>query len=183
MGKLPHAGRSIDHGWIRGAHGSRATDRIRAATVGVVNSGATFDPVQTIALTAALVVAVVLVVAAGTKLKDPQAAADEFAALGLAAAPALARIVPGLELATAAVLLVAPGWGGTVAFALLIGFTTVLVTTIVRWPRGTPRPGCACFGGSSLEPIGPRHLIRNLGLLVLSGLATLFEGTVGSVLV
>ncbi len=147
-----------------------------------MSAGATSDPVQVLALVAAVIVAAVLVMAAVGKLRDPQAAADEFAALGLGAASALSRIVPGLELATAAALVVAPGWGGAVAFALLVGFTTVLVTTMIRWPEGTPRPGCACFGGSSHEPIGVRHLVRNLALLALCGLATLFDGTVGSVL-
>lgn len=155
----------------------------RDATVWDVDIGATIDPVQIMALFAAVIVAAVLVAAAGAKLRDPVATEDDFTSLGLGAARALARIVPGVELATAAALLVVPGWGGVVAFALFVGFTTVLLTTMIRWPEGARRPGCACFGGSSHEPVGVRHVARNLVLLMLCGLATLFDGTVGSVLV
>lgn len=148
-----------------------------------MDNGATIDPVQLLALCAAVIVAAVLLAAAGAKLRDPVATADDFTSLGLGAAQALARIVPAVELATAAALLIVPGWGGVVAFALFVGFTTVLLTTMIRWPADAGRPGCACFGGSSHEPVGVRHVVRNLVLLVLCGLASLFDGTVGSVLV
>ena len=116
---------------------------------------------------AGVVLALVLVVAAGAKLRRPEATAGELAALGLLAAAPLARLVPLVELATAATLVVAPAWGGVVAFALLAAFTTVLVGVL----RSGRVVSCACFGGIAERPVSALTLARNAALLALAAVA------------
>lgn len=123
-------------------------------------------------LAAAIVLAAVLVVAAVAKLRDPEATAADFASLGLPAGPLLARAVPAAELATAAALVLNPGWGGVVAFALLAAFTAVLASVIRSGRVAT----CACFGGSTAEPVSARHLVRNGVLLALAAIAATLPG-------
>jgi len=69
-----------------------------------------------------------------------------------------------LELALAALLLLAPSAGGIASLAVLSGFTTFLARRV-----GTGR-GCACFG-STAAPARWWHLARNAVLLLLAGLA------------
>lgn len=123
---------------------------------------------------AALALAAVMVRAAVAKLGSRQETADDFASLGLVAAGPLAVIVPILELAVAVLLVVAPGWGGVVAAALLTAFTAVLAR-VLRRPEGLA-PSCACFGGASRSPLSWRHLVRNGTLLALALVAASFDG-------
>lgn len=106
--------------------------------------------------------------AAVLKLRDVAGTAADFASLGLPQSRLLAWVVPGLELVIAVGLLVIPGWTATAAFALLAAFTTLLAG-VVRSGRVV---SCACFGGSSSDPVGVRHLLRN-GLLMLMSLPVL----------
>jgi hypothetical protein len=53
--------------------------------------------------------------------------------------------------------------GFTVAVVLLAGFTVGIVISV---RRGNQAP-CRCFGRSSV-PLGPRHVVRNTGLIVLA---------------
>src|SRR5438270_12054405 len=69
------------------------------------------------------------------------------------------RVQPALELALAAALLIAPGWAGIVAVAVLVGFTTYLVRAMRR------RQPCNCFGSASTEPVSAVQLVRNAVLL------------------
>ncbi len=124
------------------------------------------------AIAAALVLALVFAVAAVAKLRDRAATATDFASLGLPRPELWATAVPVMELATAAVLVVAPGWGGVVSFALLSAFTTNLALVL----RSGRVASCACFGGSSATPVSARHLIRNGVLLVLALLAATSDG-------
>lgn len=121
---------------------------------------------------AALALAVVLAWAAISKLRRPVVTAADMAGLGLPYAPALAWIVPVVELVVAGALLTVPGWGGVVAFALLAAFTALLAS-VVRSGRAVP---CACFGGTSRQPVSSRHLVRNAVLLGLAALAATVDG-------
>jgi len=126
------------------------------------------------ATVAALALGAVMVRAAIAKLGSREQTEADFASLGLVAAGRLAVVVPIGELAVAALLVVAPGWGGVVAAALLAAFTAVLVR-VLRRPDGLV-PSCACFGGSSRSPISWRHLARNGMLLALALVAAAFDG-------
>ena len=121
---------------------------------------------------AAIMLAAVFLVAAVAKLRDRDGTATDFASLGLPGADLLAVAVPAVELGCAGLLVVAPGWGGVVAFALLVGFTTNLALVIRSGRVAT----CACFGGNSPEPVSGRHLVRNAGLAALALLATFHDG-------
>ncbi len=117
-----------------------------------------------LALAAALILALVLAWAGVAKLRRPTATADDFAELGLPWPTRLAVAVPVIELVTAALLVVIPGWGGVAAFGLLAVFTANLAV-VVRSGRVV---SCACFGEASRAPVSSRQLARN-GLL--AGLA------------
>lgn len=123
---------------------------------------------------AALLLAAVMLRAAIAKLGSRRQTEEDFASLGLVAAGRLAVIVPVVELAVAALLVTAPGWGGVVAAALLAAFTAILVR-VLRRPGGLV-PSCACFGGSNRSPISWRHLARNGVLLALALVAASFDG-------
>lgn len=121
---------------------------------------------------AAGILALVLVVAAVTKSRHPGRTAEELEAIGLRWPRALAWVLGPVELATAAVLVVSPAWGGVLAFALLSGFTVVLVG-LVRSGRPVP---CHCFGSLSREPVSGLTLVRNAGLLILAAVAAASPG-------
>lgn len=122
---------------------------------------------MSIARAAALVLAVVLVVAAGAKLARRGATGRELESLGLVAPEVLAWAVPAAELGVALLLVLAPAWGGMAAFALLVAFTTVLVRVL----RSGRTVSCNCFGALSSRPISPTTLLRNLALLALAVVA------------
>ncbi|MDA3038152.1 MAG: hypothetical protein O3C27_01260 [Actinomycetota bacterium] len=109
--------------------------------------------------------------AAVAKLRSQEQTAQGFAALHLPKPGTLARAVPGVELATAAALLVRPVWGAVVAFALLAGFTAFLAD-VVR--RGIP-VSCHCFGAGTERPVDRRTLYRN-AVLLLTALAVVAFG-------
>jgi hypothetical protein len=78
----------------------------------------------------------------------------------------VARVVPYLEVALGALLLVQ--WQRhTVAWcavAVLGSFTA-----LIGWQLGHGRrPACACFGSWSAKPIGPGHVARNLVFILLA---------------
>ncbi len=118
----------------------------------------------------AVLLALVLLAAAAAKLRRPDTTAGDFAALGLPAPKLLARLVPFAEVAVAALLLVLPGWGGVAAFAMLAGFSALLVGLI----RSGSQVACSCFGAVSDEPVSWVEIARNLVLLLMAaGAATL----------
>lgn len=125
-----------------------------------------------LAIVAALILAVVFVVAAAAKLRAGAATAADFASLGLPRPELWATAVPVVELATAAVLAIAPGWGGVLSFALLSAFTTNLALVL----RSGRVASCACFGGASTSQVSARHLVRNGVLLALALLAATSDG-------
>jgi thiol-disulfide isomerase/thioredoxin/uncharacterized membrane protein YphA (DoxX/SURF4 family) len=89
----------------------------------------------------------------------------DFGAPGLLAKP-LARVLPGLELATALLLLAGdPLRAGSIgAIILLFAFTLSVTINLVRGKR----PNCRCFGQVSSQPIGWITVARNLVLSILA---------------
>ncbi len=132
---------------------------------------------EPVAVAAAIFLAATFCIAAVAKLRSPDATAADFASLGLPKPPLWARLIPLLELATALLLLLAPGWGGVVSFALLAAFTANLFFVI----RSGRVASCACFGGSSTEPVSSRHLLRNGVLLILASIAASFDGWIWTI--
>lgn len=141
-----------------------------AATVAAMNGSA----LNVVALLAAFALAFTFVVAAVAKLRSPVETAEDFRSLGLPRPDLAARLVPAVELVTAAALILSPGWGAVCAFAILAAFTATLAA-VVRSGRVV---SCACFGGTSSAPVSKRHLVRNGVLLVLALVATVFDGWV-----
>lgn len=84
--------------------------------------------------------------------------------------PALARVVPVVELAAVIALLAAP-WTPAAAWAtvgLLAVFTVALFLALTR-PEPVP---CNCFGAMSERPVGGASLVRNGWLIALAVVAT-----------
>jgi len=124
-------------------------------------------------MAAACVLAATFAWAGAAKLGRPADTAAGFRALGLSRAPALARIVPAVELLLAVALLAAPRLGGAAALALLAAFSAVLVHALRRGVEVR----CACFGQAGGPPLSFVDLVRNglLGGLALLALPAGFE--------
>lgn len=114
-----------------------------------------------------LVLAAVFVRAATAKVARLSSAENGFAALGLPAPAALARVVPSGELTVAVLLIAAPRAGGLAAAAVLAVFTAVLVRAVVA---GT-RAGCPCFGTARMHPVSGLDVVRNCLLSALAVVA------------
>ena len=126
------------------------------------------DVLTALAPLAAIVLAAVLAVAAGTKLIDRDGTAAEFTALGVPR-PALASgVVPPVELAIAGLLLARPALGALLACLLLVAFTVVLVVAL----RSGRSVTCGCLGPLSRRPISASTLVRNGALIALAALAS-----------
>lgn len=124
---------------------------------------------STVSLVASILLGLAFLLAGGSKL----AAGPTWSvhARGLGAPPASIRVVPWFELAVGAALiaqLIEPV-PAIVAIIVLLVFTALIVRRLLEGRR----PPCACFGAWSAKPIGPGHLARNFGLLLL-GLLSLY---------
>jgi uncharacterized membrane protein YphA (DoxX/SURF4 family) len=113
---------------------------------------------------AAIVVAVVFLLAAVTKLARPAVWRGQAADLRVPAP--VAAVVPFVEVVIGALLLVQfqrqfVAW---CAVVVLVSFTALLA---VRLAQGE-RPPCACFGSWSAQPIGARTIVRNLGFIAVA---------------
>lgn len=122
----------------------------------------------TLTLAARAFVAVVLATAGATKLLNPASLLKTVLEFG--AGKLLSRLsvaLPAAELAVAISLVIEPTarWAA-IAAALLVLLFILGIANAMRLGR---RPDCGCFGALSSEPIGPRTLIRNGVLLLLSG--------------
>jgi hypothetical protein len=119
---------------------------------------------------AAIALAMLLLLSATAKLVTPRETERSFVALGVPNAATAARFVPLPELAAAVLLAVVPAVGGVAVLMLLAFFTTFVVS---RLRAGTVAP-CACFGAASNQPLSWLTLARNaaLGLLAVLSLAT-----------
>lgn len=117
---------------------------------------------------AAAAVGATLLVSGASKL----AARDwpaQAAALGVGRR--LASVVPGVELALGAALVVglARRAAALAAVALLCAFTALLAVRLIQGVR----PVCACFGRLSRRPIGWTTLARNVVLIGLAAVVAL----------
>ena len=122
---------------------------------------------------AAIVLAAVFAWAAVAKFRTPAATAASFHGLGLPAAPAVARIVPVVEVAIALGLVVAPTLVAWPALALLLAFSVVIARAVAAGSTVT----CACFGASPSAhedalPVSVVELVRNAGLGALAIVAS-----------
>ncbi len=124
-------------------------------------------------MAAACVLAATFAWAGAAKLGRPADTAAGFRTLGLNRAPALARIVPAVELLLAVALLAAPRLGGAAALVLLAAFSALLVHALRRGVEVR----CACFGQAGGPPLSFVDLVRNglLGGLALLALPAGFE--------
>jgi len=125
--------------------------------------------VNLVAAVAAVLLGVVFLVAGASKLAAGQGWREAARLLG---SPTwLAPIVPWLELAVGALLIVQL-WRtvvALVALAMLVVFTIAIAVKM----RDQRRPSCACFGAWSESEIGVGHLVRNAILMILALLAAL----------
>lgn len=130
----------------------------------------------TASLLVLLTLAVVLVVSAAAKLREPLAFEDAFVALRVPSSVprrATSRVVPWVEVVLGALLLVAPSpllVGVGVVVAGLMAVYTALVARALTFDEPVD---CACFGSLGSHQVGRRTLVRNLLLL---GLATTAVG-------
>jgi uncharacterized membrane protein YphA (DoxX/SURF4 family) len=123
--------------------------------------------VNTIAFVASVMLGVAFVVAGASKLAAGPAWSVQASELG--APRPVVPAVPWLEMAVGAALVaqLAEPVPAVLAIVLLITFTALIGTQLQRGKR----PMCACFGAWSAKPIGPAHIARNSGLLILGLLA------------
>ena len=118
---------------------------------------------------AAAVLAVVFVIAAASKLRDPVATRRTMQGFGLPNPRLLAVVLPVTEGATALLLLVDPRTGGPCAVALLAAFTTLITGRLMAGHHDA----CGCFGAWSSRPLSWKDIARNLVLIGLGVASTL----------
>jgi uncharacterized membrane protein YphA (DoxX/SURF4 family) len=118
---------------------------------------------------AAAVLAIVFVVAAGSKLRDPLATRRTLRSFGLPNPRLLAVVLPVTEGATALLLVVNPRTGGPCAVALLAAFTTLIAGRLMAGHHDA----CGCFGAWSRRSLSWRDIARNLVLIGLGVASTL----------
>lgn len=124
---------------------------------------------------AGLLLASLFAWAGAVKLVSPARTTASFRALGLPAAHAFARLVPLVELTTAASILIAPRLGGVLALGLLTLFSGVVATALATGRR----TGCGCFGATSTDDeLSGTELIRNAAL-ALGAAAVLLTPRIG----
>lgn len=113
---------------------------------------------------ASLLLAAVFGWSALAKLRDVPGTVESFRAMGLRRPLFLARVIPVVELGVGVWILLAPWVGASLAFAMLVGFTLVILSVI----RSGVVVRCACFGATSAAPLGWGGVVRNLILMALS---------------
>jgi len=126
--------------------------------------GFAFGPAAEYGYACAFVLAIVFVRAAVAKAVRPTDTAAGFLALGVPWAPAMARIVPLLEVGVAFALLSVPRIGGLAALVTLAGFSIFISRAISAGVRA----GCNCFGQRKGDPVSAVDLIRNALLAALA---------------
>lgn len=113
---------------------------------------------------ASIVVGLVLLVAAVLKLLEGPLWLKQAADMDVVRP--LAQMVPYVELLIGAslVLQVLQPWPAVAAVAVFVVFTIVVALRLLDGSR----PPCACFGSRSTRPLGPYHVVRNLGFIALA---------------
>lgn len=117
-----------------------------------------------IASTMAFALALVFAVAATSKALNPKATSREFSQLKVPAPQLVARMIPVVELATVAGLLLRPRYGAVVAVILLVSFTVVIAASL----HAGRSVSCGCLGALSQEPISHLTVVRNVGLIAMA---------------
>jgi hypothetical protein len=129
---------------------------------------------EALSIAAPFLVAVVLVWSAIGKLREPAVAAEGFAALRVPSAlsrPWIIRGHPWVELTSALLLVVAPGWLGMVGAMGALGLMSAYLVLVVRAVRTEEDVDCACFGAWGPGRVTQRTVWRNAWLLVLAALS------------
>lgn len=118
---------------------------------------------------ASVILGGVMCIAGGSKVAMGKRWPVEAQALG--APKAIAPVVPWIEIALGALLIVQiqPEVVGVLTLALLMTFTLL----IARQLQKGHRPVCACFGSWSSKPLSGKHVARNAGFIGLA-LITIF---------
>lgn len=128
-------------------------------------------------LVVVLTLACVLLTSGTAKLRDRRATRDAFDALRVPAvlpADASATALPWVEIALAALLLVAPhGWLVPVAVVVLL-LMTVYTWLVARALTFDEPVTCSCFGSLGRHDVDGWTLGRNVLLVILAGLTTWF---------
>jgi len=114
---------------------------------------------------AALLLAALFAWAGARKAVRPDTTAASFRAVGIPAPAIAARLLPLAELAIAALLVLFPRVGASLAIAALVVFSVVVARAIARGVE----VGCGCFGGSATDPVSAADLVRN-GFLTVGAL-------------
>lgn len=119
---------------------------------------------------ASVVVGVVFLVAAVAKMAGGsrwRAEAD-----GMHVPKRAVPVVPWIELILGALLVsqVARPYVAAVAAVVLVVYTMVMLARIADGEH----PPCACFGTWSAKPLGSRHVVRNVILIVVAALPIVF---------
>jgi len=130
--------------------------------------------VESAALLARVLVAIVFATAAAAKLADRRGVLNTLAAFEV---PATARggvavLLPLAELAAASALLVSASarWGAVGAIGLLVVFTAGVGVAMARGRK----PDCHCFGRLSSSRAAPGTLVRNAVLAVAATLVAAY---------
>ena len=118
---------------------------------------------------ASVILGGVMCIAGGSKVAMGKRWPVEAESLG--APKAIAPIVPWVEIALGALLIVQlkPEVVGSLSLVLLVTFTLL----IVRQLQKGHRPVCACFGSWSSKPLSGKHVARNASFIALA-LITIF---------
>jgi hypothetical protein len=113
---------------------------------------------------ASVILGGVMCIAGGSKIAMGNRWPVEAQALG--APKSIATIVPWIEIALGALLIVqlTPEVVGALSVALLVTFTLL----IMRQLQIGHRPVCACFGSWSSKPLSWQHVARNVGFITLA---------------
>jgi hypothetical protein len=113
---------------------------------------------------ASVILGGVMCIAGGSKIAMGNRWPVEAQALG--APKSIAPIVPWIEIALGALLIVQikPEVVGALSVALLVAFTLL----IMRQLQIGHRPVCACFGSWSSKPLSWQHVARNVGFIALA---------------
>jgi peroxiredoxin len=123
---------------------------------------------DTILVTAQLVLAAVFATAGGAKLLDLPGSRKAVADFGVPAgiATSVGSALPFAEIGTAAALIFVPSarWGAVAALVLLAAF----IWGIVNAMRRGEAPDCNCFGQIHSAPAGPMTLARNAVLAAVA---------------
>ena len=132
------------------------------------------DVGATIAVVARVALAAAFTLSAGAKLARPAAFAEGLADFGVPRSGVVARLLPVVEGALAALLVLVPEepWPAFLAIAVLALFTGAVVANLASG-RATP---CPCFGapGPGARPVSAATVARN-GYLI--GLAVVGTGS------